>query len=99
VRRSTLVLAASTLALTLPRAATSAQQRAVTLAEALELAEKAAPRVVQATGNAGAAGSGFRRRHRSRTELEPVVIGRLGLLRALAGQVYSGTHIGMRACR
>src|ERR1043166_4273458 len=56
VLRSTLVLAVSTLALSLPQGAGSAQQRAVTLAEALELAEKAAPRVVQATGNAGAAG-------------------------------------------
>ena len=56
VRRSTLVLAVSTLALSLPQGAGSAQQRAVTLAEALELAEKAAPRVVQAAGNAGAAG-------------------------------------------
>jgi outer membrane protein TolC len=38
----------------------AAQQRTVTLAEALQLAAKAAPGVVQAQGNAGAAGWGVR---------------------------------------
>ena len=62
MRRSTLVLASSTFALAAgsPCSAAGAQQRTVTLAEALDLAAKNAPRVVQAAGNAGAAGWGVR---------------------------------------
>ena len=55
VRRLTLVLASCTLPLaTLPA---GAQQRAMTLAEALTLAERNAPLVVQARGNVRSAGA------------------------------------------
>jgi outer membrane protein len=56
VRRPILVLAACVL----PWSPLWAQQRAVTLAEALELAQRNAPAVVQAQGNARAAGAGVR---------------------------------------
>ena len=58
MQRSSPVLAFCLFALAPPLVA--AQQRTVTLAEALQLAAKAAPRVVQAAGNAGAAGWGVR---------------------------------------
>ena len=56
MRRLTLVLACCGF----PLASASPQQRAVTLAEALELAQRNAPAVVQAQGNARAAGAGVR---------------------------------------
>jgi outer membrane protein len=56
VRRLTLVLAFCAL----PPSALAAQQRAVTLAEALRLAEQAAPAVVQARGNVRSASAGIR---------------------------------------
>jgi outer membrane protein TolC len=59
VRRLTLVLACAAVALALPRAGT-AQQRALTLAEAIELAVRADPAVVQAEGTARTAGASLR---------------------------------------
>jgi outer membrane protein TolC len=60
VRRSILVLVSSALGVAFPRVPAPAQQRTVTLSEALDLAQRNAPRVVQASGNAGAAGWGVR---------------------------------------
>jgi len=56
VRRLTLVLASCAL----PLASAGGQQRSVTLAEAIQLADRTAPLVVQAEGNARAAGAGVR---------------------------------------
>ena len=56
MRRLTLVLVSCAL----PLVALGAQQRAVTLEEALRMAEVAAPAVVQARGNVRAAGAGVR---------------------------------------
>ncbi len=56
MRRLTLVLACCVC----PLATASPQQRSVTLAEALELAQRNAPSVVSAQGNARAAGAGVR---------------------------------------
>ncbi|HEX7025208.1 MAG TPA: TolC family protein [Gemmatimonadales bacterium] len=58
MRRSRLVLACC--ALPLAALPVGAQQRSLTLAEALKLAEQAAPAVVQARGNARSAGAGVR---------------------------------------
>lgn len=57
MRRLLLVMASSVL---LPAAAAGAQQRAVTLAEALTLAQKASPDVVLARGNVRSTGAGVR---------------------------------------
>lgn len=60
MRRLTLVLAPLLLAAVLAPPSARAQQRSMTLAEALQAAERNAPNVVQAMGNARAAGAGVR---------------------------------------